>query len=49
MLIRRLVLLAITLLASGCSPLIAFDTLVPKDRGGVRVAQRGVILRRPAS
>jgi acetyl esterase/lipase len=31
--------LASLLLASGCSRLALFDALVPKDRGGVRVAQ----------
>lgn len=28
----------LTLLLAGCSPLTAFDRLVPKDRGGIRIA-----------
>lgn len=36
---RTLCALAIGLLSKACSPLIAFDRIVPKDRGSVRVGQ----------
>ncbi|WP_230480676.1 alpha/beta hydrolase [Sphingomonas sp. Leaf21] len=36
--LRRYLALTASLLAGACSPLTSFDTLVPKDRGGVRVA-----------
>ena len=36
--IRSLLLLAFALAAASCSPLGTFDALVPKDRGGIRVA-----------
>ena len=38
---RLLTLLALTLLAAACSPLKAFDALVPKDGGG-ELAERGI-------